>query len=161
MSNRKNAQHSNHWLGKLFLTILCLSLIACGGGISGTGDGGPIVIVDNAENTTGNGGNATDGAADSMGVPASTEQQTFPSILHTEFNATLLEGSTIDTRFTALSSLTLSQKLASQFREVQRQSLQTVQHLATLETLLTDTLVQCDATTTCDTFVRYIPLRQE
>lgn len=152
MNYRLKTRTKRYWPGSLLLAIICSGVVACDGGISGTGDGGPIVIVDNSEGTgsdTSDMGSTASSEADGSTLTNGTlPLDVFPPLLLPELNNTLLAANDFDSRFTVLS---LSQQLSIQITAAQQQSLEVVQHLVALETQLIDSLVSCDNTPTCDT----------
>ncbi|OED36784.1 hypothetical protein AB833_25565 [Chromatiales bacterium (ex Bugula neritina AB1)] len=118
---------------RIFVLLICTTLVACDGGISGTGDGGPIVITPNGGNTN----MTTDLASNEQAQTPYGLLNTLPSQVLTELPDPLI----------SIPATSVTSSFAAPFNQ-QLQTLviagiQVQTELALIESVLEETLQQC------------------
>ena len=124
----------------ILVSLMCLVLVACSGGISGTGDGGDV-IVDNNGLTDG----ADSMASENMPVDA-LAPEIFPPQLIVSINNGLTTIYPADNRFP---TQPVTHLISRQLGELSDISVTTQVDIALLETQLLDQIQQCQNTSPC------------
>lgn len=132
------------------ILLSCFWLIGCSGGISGTGDGGPVVVID--PDNTGTEDVSPDASATvTSTTPSVFDHQIFPQRLTTQFSGALISSRNLDQRISDLTEIPVTQKISTQLNAVMQQSIQAQLDLANIEELLLESLEQCDSADPCST----------
>lgn len=129
----------NHWA---FAVVICLLLSGCSGGISGTGDGEVIIIVDGTivENSADTGlGSTANG--DNLSIPATQVRQLVPEKLIITVNPSLTNGYTDNERFT---TQPLIHRISAHLNPVIEQTNAIQLDINQIQYQLTDSLNQCE-----------------
>lgn len=138
------------WFRRLCtIAASCVWLTGCSGGISGTGDGGPIVVIDPTASEQNTDASPDGTVSGNSGAQTAFNHQVFPQQLTTQFSTAALSALNLNDRISGLPEVPVAQKISSQLNAITQQNRQAQLDLANIEEFLLDTLEQCDSSDPC------------